>query len=174
MSLFEFAPRGACRTASHLAVVRGLLPHDFTLACFRKRGSSAVCFLWRFPSSRLGSPLATSLSCGARTFLPRALPRAGDPLSISSRVKSTVDPQNAMSSACKFSGAARFVLRASVMHHAHRIRVGGPAFEFSLAFSTKLHLPVNDVCCAGSRASGDPVFLRTRNLIGNLPVLIRK
>ncbi len=34
---------------------------------------SAVWFLWRFPSGHPGSPLATSLPCGARTFLPRAV-----------------------------------------------------------------------------------------------------
>ncbi len=31
---------------------------------------SAVSFLWRFPSGHPGSVLPTSLSCGARTFLP--------------------------------------------------------------------------------------------------------
>ncbi len=33
MSLFELAPGGACPAAGHPAVARGLLPHDFTLAC---------------------------------------------------------------------------------------------------------------------------------------------
>ncbi len=46
---------------------------------------SAVWFLLRFPSGRPGSPLATSLPCGARTFLPRTLPPAGDPPSASGR-----------------------------------------------------------------------------------------
>ena len=32
-SLFELAPGGACLAAGHPAVARGLLPHDFTLAC---------------------------------------------------------------------------------------------------------------------------------------------
>lgn len=48
--------------------------------CLCLRGSSrrpgkpsAVCFLLRFPSGRPGSPLATSLPCGARTFLPRTV-----------------------------------------------------------------------------------------------------
>ena len=81
-SLFELAPEGACPTAGHPAVVRGLLPHDFTLACASSAGSSrrqrdrrpsAVSFLWRFPSGHPGSPLATFLPCGARTFLPRAM-----------------------------------------------------------------------------------------------------
>jgi len=34
------------------------------------RRPSAVSFLLRFPSGHPGSPLATSLPCGARTFLP--------------------------------------------------------------------------------------------------------
>jgi len=37
------------------------------------RRPSAVWFLLRFPSGFPGSPLATSLPCGARTFLPRAV-----------------------------------------------------------------------------------------------------
>ncbi len=32
-SLFELAPGGACPAAGHPAVARGLLPHDFNLAC---------------------------------------------------------------------------------------------------------------------------------------------
>src|SRR5207249_104462 len=35
------------------------------------RLSPAVCSLWRCPASRLGWPLASTLPCGARTFLPR-------------------------------------------------------------------------------------------------------
>ena len=31
--LFELAPGGACSAAGHPAVARGLLPHDFNLAC---------------------------------------------------------------------------------------------------------------------------------------------
>ena len=34
---------------------------------------SAVCFLLRSPSGHPGSPLAISLPCGARTFLPRTV-----------------------------------------------------------------------------------------------------
>ncbi len=48
-----------------------LLPRLFTLT---PRGG-AVCFLWHFPWGRPRSPLATTLPCGARTFLP---PSAGD------------------------------------------------------------------------------------------------
>ena len=37
------------------------------------RRPSAVWFLRRFPSGHPGSPLTTSLPCGARTFLPRTV-----------------------------------------------------------------------------------------------------
>ena len=79
--LCELAPGGACPAAGHPAVARGPLPHDFTLACASSPAASqrsedhwpsAVWFLLRFPSGRPGSPLTTSLPCGARTFLPRA------------------------------------------------------------------------------------------------------
>ena len=80
--LFELAPGGACPAAGHPAVARGLLPHDFNLACASSprasqraadRRPSAVWFLLRFPSGHPGSLLATSLPCGARTFLPRTV-----------------------------------------------------------------------------------------------------
>ena len=92
MSLFELAPGGACPAAGHPAVARGPLPHVFTLACASSRGHlsdpgprrpSAVWFLLRFPSGCPGSPLATSLPFGARTFLPRSDFSAGDPPSAS-------------------------------------------------------------------------------------------
>jgi len=34
-------------------------------------GTSAVYFLWHFPAGRPGWPLATTVPCPARTFLPR-------------------------------------------------------------------------------------------------------
>jgi hypothetical protein len=80
--LFELAPGGACPAAGHPAVARGLLPHDFKLACASTLAASqppalprpsALWFLLRFPSGHPGSPLTTSLPCGARTFLPRAV-----------------------------------------------------------------------------------------------------
>ena len=78
-SLFELAPGGACPAAGHPADARGLLPHDFNLACASPGAlrrldlrPSAVWFLLRFPSGRPGSPLTTSLPFGARTFLPRS------------------------------------------------------------------------------------------------------
>ena len=67
-SLFELAPGGVCPAAGHPAVARGLLPHDFTLAC--ARGPSAVWFLRHFPSGRPGSPLATSLALWSPDFPP--------------------------------------------------------------------------------------------------------
>ncbi len=79
-SLFELAPGGACPAAGRPAVARGLLPHDFNLACACRRAArrtdhrpSAVWFLLRFPSGCPGSSLTTSLPCGARTFLPRTV-----------------------------------------------------------------------------------------------------
>ena len=48
-----------------------LLPHRFTLAVFFK---TAVYFLWHFPADRSDWPLASTLPCGARTFLPSASP----------------------------------------------------------------------------------------------------
>ena len=50
-----------------------------------------MCFLLRFPSSHPGSPLATSLPCGARTFLPRTQWPAGDP-PVTSSASSVHDP----------------------------------------------------------------------------------
>lgn len=34
----------------------------------------AVCFLWHFPSARAGLPLATTVPCPVRTFLPAGPP----------------------------------------------------------------------------------------------------
>jgi len=34
-----------------------------------KPADRAVCFLWHYPAGRPGLPLATTLPCGARTFL---------------------------------------------------------------------------------------------------------
>src|SRR3989440_4166105 len=67
--LFALAPGGACRAA---AVTGGAVRSCRTvspLPAFRP----AVCSLWRCPASRLGWPLASTLPCGARTFLPRVI-----------------------------------------------------------------------------------------------------
>jgi hypothetical protein len=36
---------------------------------------AAVCFLWHFPASHLGLPLAITLLCEVRTFLDTEVPR---------------------------------------------------------------------------------------------------
>ena len=70
--LFGLAPGGVyhaspvTRTAVSSYLAFSPLPLD-------KLG--AVCFLWHFPWGHPRSPLATTLPCGARTFLP---PEAGD------------------------------------------------------------------------------------------------
>jgi hypothetical protein len=67
--LFALAPGGACRaidvTADAVRSCRTVSP----LPASRR----AVCSLWRCPASRLGWPLASTLPCGARTFLPRVV-----------------------------------------------------------------------------------------------------
>jgi hypothetical protein len=67
--LCALSPGGACHAApvtrSAVRSYRTVSP----LPAFRP----AVCFLWRCPASRLGWPLASTLPCGARTFLPRCL-----------------------------------------------------------------------------------------------------
>ena len=47
------------------------MPHRFTLTGAE---ALAVCFLWHFPAGHPGSLLATTLPCGARTFLDGWLP----------------------------------------------------------------------------------------------------
>ena len=56
-----------------------LLPHLFTLAAGLLPARQRFHFLWHCPSSLLDWPLASTLPCGARTFLDRrlsALPRS--------------------------------------------------------------------------------------------------
>ena len=76
--LFGLAPGGVCQ-ASDVAIGTGeLLPHLFTLTptcgtrCTCITQSGAVYFLRHFPYSDFSeqSVLRTTLSCGARTFLP--------------------------------------------------------------------------------------------------------
>ena len=61
---------GSYPTISPLPVPHPCVP----LRSARDHRPSAVWFLLRFPSGCPGSPLTTSLPCGARTFLPRAIP----------------------------------------------------------------------------------------------------
>ena len=68
-SVFDLAPGGVYQAT---AVARGagaLLPHRFTLTCARLPGPSAVCFLWHCPARHHDSRFASTLPCGAPTFL---------------------------------------------------------------------------------------------------------
>src|SRR5579862_2679032 len=69
--LFGLAPAGGYRAPVACARGGGLLPHRFTLACFRclRPGSSAVCSLLPCPSPLGAQVLPGGLPCGARTFL---------------------------------------------------------------------------------------------------------
>ena len=74
--------RGLPRRRSPGCRAWALTPRFHPYLCLARRSSqrrwghrpSAVWFLLRFPSGCPGSPLTTSLPCGARTFLPRAIP----------------------------------------------------------------------------------------------------
>ena len=69
-SLFGLAPGGVCRAPGVAARAGELLPHRFTLTAGPQRGPEAVYSLWHFPWGRPPWPLASTLPCGARTFLP--------------------------------------------------------------------------------------------------------
>ena len=68
--------RGLPRRRSPGCRAWALTPRFHPYLCSPGGEPSAVSFLRRFPSGHPGSPLATSLPCGARTFLPRICPRA--------------------------------------------------------------------------------------------------
>src|SRR5213076_1556484 len=72
------APGGVYRATPVTRGAGGLLPHRFTLTASRPEPGAAVCFLWHFPAGRPGLPLATTLPCGARTFLGAGFPRRRD------------------------------------------------------------------------------------------------
>src|SRR6478735_10273292 len=72
-SLSGLAPGGVCLATTVARRAGGLLHHRFTLSAGKPE---AVCFLWHFPASHLGWPLATTLPCGARTFLGGVAPNA--------------------------------------------------------------------------------------------------
>jgi hypothetical protein len=96
-SLFELAPERACLAAGHPAVARGLLPHDFTLACASAGASRDAgivghrrCdFCCAFPRVapgrcyRLSCPAEPGLSSRERCLL------AGDPPSTSGGVEAS-------------------------------------------------------------------------------------
>ena len=68
---FGLAPGGVCRAARVTPGAGALLPHRFTLTCAspRRAPPSAVCSLWHFPAGHPDWPLASTLPCGAPTFL---------------------------------------------------------------------------------------------------------
>jgi hypothetical protein len=66
---FGLAPGGVYRAARVTPDAGALLPHRFTLACAGRSPPSAVCFLLHCPSGRPDWPLASTLPCGAPTFL---------------------------------------------------------------------------------------------------------
>jgi hypothetical protein len=66
---FGLAPGGVYRADRVTPVTGALLPHRFTLTCARRTSPSAVCSLLHFPAGRPDWPLASTLPCGAPTFL---------------------------------------------------------------------------------------------------------
>src|SRR4051812_30889723 len=62
----DLAPGGGYRAAPVTRCAGGLLPPRFPLPSGKPL---AVCSLWHCPAGRPGSLLATTLPCGARTFL---------------------------------------------------------------------------------------------------------
>src|SRR5207247_2498973 len=73
--LLGLAPGGVYRAGAVTRAAGELLPHRFTLTVLAGGGlfSVALCRGVAPPW-----PLASTLPCGARTFLPRELPRTGD------------------------------------------------------------------------------------------------
>src|SRR5690348_7213484 len=63
--LLGLASGGVCLATPVTRDAGALLPHRFTLTTARV----AVYFLWHFPASHLGLPLAITLLCEVRTFL---------------------------------------------------------------------------------------------------------
>src|SRR5690348_6050382 len=73
MPTLGLAPGGVYRATEVTLDAGALLPHRFTLACEpvtrRRPTPSAVCSLWHCPSGHPAWPLASTLPCGAPTFL---------------------------------------------------------------------------------------------------------
>ena len=63
--LLGLASGGVCLATPVTRNAGALLPHRFTLTTAKV----AVCFLWHFPASHLGLPLAITLLREVRTFL---------------------------------------------------------------------------------------------------------
>ncbi len=70
--LFGLAPGGVCLADAVTRAAGELLPHRFTLTAPPPRGAKkgGGLFLWHFPWGCPPWPLASTLPCGARTFLP--------------------------------------------------------------------------------------------------------
>ncbi len=65
------APTSTIRTHNGLSASLLIATHANRYRRIVEVGAgSAVCFLWHFPSGRPGWPLATTVPCPARTFLP--------------------------------------------------------------------------------------------------------
>ena len=73
-TLFGLAPGGVCLARLVTQPAGELLPHRFTLTADGRGHRLAVCFLLHFPGPCGRWALPTTLSCGARTFLPAGLP----------------------------------------------------------------------------------------------------
>ena len=94
--LLGLASGGVCLATPVTRNAGALLPHRFTLTTARV----AVCFLWHFPASHLGLPLAITLLCEVRTFLdstceprpPGQLVRDGPRYSLENLLTSGVRP----------------------------------------------------------------------------------
>ena len=83
--LFGLAPGGVYLASSVTTGAGELLPHPFTLTRRNRQTPfpQAVSFLWHFPSRRRDWALPSTLSCGARTFLPSAYRQCSGHLSYS-------------------------------------------------------------------------------------------
>src|SRR5829696_2009504 len=89
--ILGLASGGVCLAIPVTRNAGALLPHRFTLTTSRV----AACFLWHFPASHLGLPLAITLLCEVRTFLeppPRLSPHglANDPRPPSQLIRSSI------------------------------------------------------------------------------------
>jgi hypothetical protein len=91
--LFDLAPGGVCLAKPVTRPAGELLPHRFTLTA-RTEAREAVYFLLHFPWPRGRWALPTTVSFGARTFLP---PRPFEPMwrltkSRPAAIRSTASP----------------------------------------------------------------------------------
>jgi len=85
-ALFGLAPDGVCPatcfTTDAVSSYLAFSPFPFDkLRASPQFNRTVVCFLWHFPSRHRAWPLASILSCGARTFLqfPKGEPAAIQP-----------------------------------------------------------------------------------------------